>query len=211
MKFTYALTALSALAGAAHSAPTVPGMCVVSTDLTLIEPPSGISQDVLFDVASPVGLIVSGLGLENVAPGLVGLVDDASTNITTPVIGALSEVTEIVGVAPELVTQLVQGLSGLKTTLESLVDEAVTAVITKVISTVEDLIGLLTDLVDVAIGGVAEIVGLDPALQVTGVDSGSLAILAQVSSPLSMLLCTLGLDALAPGLIALLSLLDALA
>lgn len=211
MKFTYALTALSALAGAAYSAPTVSATCVVSTDLSMIETPSGITQDLLFDVASPVGLIVSGLSLSSVAPGLVGLVDTTLNSSKAPVTGVLSEVTEIAGVATEQVTQLVQGLSELKITLESLVDEAVTAAVTNLISTVGHLIDLVHGLVNVATGAVSQVVGLDLTLELPGIDNAALAVLAQVASPLTMLLSTLGLDALAPGLVAFLSVLSAVA
>lgn len=209
MKFTYAIAAVSALAGAAYSAPTASATCVVSTDLTLIEPPAGISLDVLIDVASPVGLIVSGLGLSNIAPGLVGLIDGTTTKVADSAVGVLSDVKEIAGVAPDLVSHLVQGVRELKYILES-VDEALAATVSEVLSIVEDLIDVVLNLVDVAIDGVVDILKLDVGVQIHGIDNVSLSILTQVASPLSKLLLSLGLDALAPGLVTLLSLLEIL-
>ncbi|KAK2753956.1 hypothetical protein FQN54_007315 [Arachnomyces sp. PD_36] len=210
MKFTYALTAASALAGTAYSLPAATiTTCVVSTDLSLIDPPAGISQDVLFDAAPSVGLIVAGLGLSEVAPGLVGLVDTTSNQVT--VSGILAQVTEIPGVAPERVTQLVQGLTGLKTALENITDDALTAAVTKAINTVGNLIDLVDNLVKVATDGISDILGLDPALTLPGVDSVALAVLTQLASPLTILISTFGLEPLAPGLTALLTLLAAAA
>lgn len=213
MKFTYALTAVSALAGAAYSAPTASDTCVVSNDLTSIDSPSGLSLDTLLDIASPIGLLVSGLGLSDIAPGLVSLIDNSAGNDTAAANtadGPLSEVTEIAGLAPELVTQLVQGLGGLKCALEA-VDEAVTAIVSDVLSIVEDLIEVVLGLVGVVLDTVTDLLGLNSGLQIQGIEDGPLSVVTQVASPLSKLLCTLGLDALDPALVALLSLLGALA